>query len=351
MKILAIDLGKFKSVFLDYVTGGGDQEFGKVETSPQAIHDLLAARVPDRLVIESGPSAGWVHDLAQTLGIAVQVANTNDERWRWRQVKRKTDRNDALKLARLSEMDCLPTVHVPCARVRQWRALIAYRHGLVDRRTGIKNNIRSIFERQGLRLPGGAKAWTGAGMADWGREAREVSVPAEQGWRYELHSELQLLAGLEKQIDEVEGKLKELSDADERVKQLRSAPFVGPRLSETVVAIIDDPHRFKNARQVGGYAGLTPRRWQSGTMDRQGHISHQGNKLLRELLVEIAWLGVRGGTWMKQVYENVRRGSDQRKKIAIVAVARRLLIRLWAMLRDGTVWKDPSPDVLGTIAV
>ena len=108
-------------------------------------------------------------------------------------------------------------------------------------------------------------------------------------------------------------------------------------------AITDDPHRFGNGRQVGCYAGLTPRRWQSGESDRQGHISHAGNGLLRQMLVEIAWLGVRHKTWMAQVYEQVRRGSDKRKKIAIVAVARRLLVKLWAMLRDGTQWKEPLP--------
>jgi transposase len=343
MKILAIDLGKFKSVFLDYHSGGAQQEFGKVATSPQEIHDLLVAREPDRLVIEAGPSAGWVHDLAEALGVSAQVANTNDERWRWQQIKCKTDRKDAMKLAKLSEMNCLPTVHVPAARVRQWRALLAYRHGLVDRRTMIKNNIRSIFERQGLKLPGGAKAWTEAAMAEWGAEAQANPAQMEHLWRFELHVELQLLGGLEKQIGQVEEKLQELSDADVRVKQLRSAPFVGPRLGEAVVAILDDPHRFRNGRQVASYAGLAPRQWQSGVQDHQGHISHTGNKLLRELLVEIAWLGVNRQTWMKQVYENVRRGSDQRKKIAIVAVARRLLIRLWAMLRDGTLWKDPLP--------
>ena len=109
-----------------------------------------------------------------------------------------------------------------------------------------------------------------------------------------------------------------------------------------MVAALGDARRFKNARQVGCYAGLTPRRWQSGNSDRQGHISC-GNRLLRKLLVEIAWIGVRRKTWMTAVYENVRRGSDKRRKIAIVAVARRLLVKLWAMLRDESEWKDPGP--------
>ena len=214
----------------------------------------------------------------------------------------------------------------------------------------IKNNIRAIFERQGLKLPAGDKAWAAAGIAEWGKAAQDASAPAEQLWRFQVHVELKLLEALEEQIKQVESKLAELAKADQRVRQLRTAPWVGPRLSEAVVTIIDDPKRFKSARQVSSYSGLTPRRWQSGESDRQGHISHAGNRLLRGLLVEVAWLGVRSNTWMKNVYENVRRGSDKRKKIAIVAVARRLLVKLWAMLRDGTEWKEPasSPVALTT---
>jgi transposase len=174
--------------------------------------------------------------------------------------------------------------------------------------------------------------------------------PVERLWLFQVHCELQQLERVEGQIEGVEEKLKERANADGRVEQLRTAPYVGPRLGEAVVAILDDPHRFKSGRQVSCYAGLTPRRWQSGESDRQGHISHAGNGLLRQLLVEIAWLGVRGHTWMTEVYEQVRRGSDKRKKIAIVAVARRLLVKLWAMLRDGTPWKDPDPAKAMTAA-
>lgn len=344
MKILAIDLGKFKSVFVAYVGESKEQQqFGKVDTTPATLHDLLVQEAPDRLVIEAGPAAGWICDLAQMLKIPIQVANGNDERWHWKKVKHKSDRSDALKLAQMSAMDCLPTVHVPEAHVRQWRSLIEYRHGLVDRRTAIKNSIRSLFDRQGLKLPSADKAWTAAGLGQIRPEAREGSgAGPDQLWRFAVHVELQLLEALEKQIQQVEDKLAELSTENARVKLVRTAPYVGPRLGEAVVAILDDPKRFANARQVGSYAGLTPKRWQSGQMDRSGHISHAGNRLLRELLVEIAWLGVRGGTWMKRVYEHVRRGSEQRKKIAIVAVARRLLVRLWAMLRDGVAWQEPA---------
>lgn len=340
MKILAVDLGKFKSVYVDYVTGGGPRMFGKFSTNPVDLEKLLIAKRPGRLVIEACPAAGWVCDLARKLGIVVEVANGNDERWRWKRVKQKTDRTDALKLAQLSEMGSLPTVHVPEPKVRQWRALIEYRHGLVARRTAIRNSIRAIYERQGLVLSKARRAWTKSAVASLEQEV--AAAGPESLWLMQVGCELAQLAVVESQISQVEEKLDALGQARQEVRRLQEAPCVGPRLSETVVAILDDPHRFKNGRQVGCYAGLTPRRWQSGQSDRQGHISKAGPKRLRALLVEIAWMGVRRGTWMRAVYENVCRGSEKRKKIAIVAVARRLLVRLWAMLRDGKRWQEPA---------
>ena len=114
MKILSLDMGKFKTVWLVFLTGGsGEERYGKIATTPGLIHDLLVEHRPDQLVLESGPAAGWVCDLAAVLEIPTQVANTNDERWRWRNNKTKTDRKDALKLARMMELGNLPTVHVP----------------------------------------------------------------------------------------------------------------------------------------------------------------------------------------------------------------------------------------------
>jgi transposase len=348
MKILALDLGKFKSV---YCFGIDDRPpvYGKVATELQSIHDLFVKLAPNRLVIEIGPSAGWVHDLAITLGVEVQVVNPNDERWHWKRVKEKSDRKDAFKSLQLSRMGELPLMPMPDANTRQWRSLIKYRSTLVDRRTSVKNSIRAIFQMQGLSLPKADKAWTIEGLKQISGQANP-KPPVDQLWRLQLHSELICLQSLEQQIDQITAQLDVMGKADDRVQRLQTAPAVGPRLSETVVAAIGDAKRFKNARQVGCYAGLTPRRWQSGNSDRQGHISCAGNRLLRKLLVEISWIGVRNKTWMKNVYENVRRGSDKRKKIAIVAVARRLLVKLWAMLRDGTEWKDPDPTQAMTLA-
>ena len=103
-----------------------------------------------------------MHDIATALGLSVAVANLAHEAWRWTRVKRKTYNDDALKLAKLAVLGQLPVAHMPSAGQRQRRRLVRYRRVLVDRRTQIKNQVRSIYSQQGLSLPSRAKAWTRA---------------------------------------------------------------------------------------------------------------------------------------------------------------------------------------------
>ena len=140
-------------------------------------------------------------------------------------------------------------------------------------------------------------------------------------------------------MKKVENKLNKLGAADSRIRRLQTIPGVGPRLAETVVAFLDDPKRFRNGKHVGSYAGLTPKQYQSGQMERQGRISGQGNRLLRNLLIEISWSSVRHNPWARDTYNRLLRGSPSRKKIAITALARKLLVKCWAMLRDEEDWK------------
>ena len=151
--ILALDLGKFKSVACRYDAATGQHAFQTIATTPPAVHDLLIESAPRLLVIEACGVCGWISDLAESLSIELRVANVLGEAWKWRRVKRKTDRDDPLKLAKLAASGHLPTVHVPKLAVRQHRSLIRHRHALIDRRTGIKNTIRSLLDAQACRCP------------------------------------------------------------------------------------------------------------------------------------------------------------------------------------------------------
>ena len=118
MKILALDLGKFKSVACDYEQASGEHSFLTIKTTPAEVCQILGLIQPDLVVFEVCGFAGWIHDLAAELGVRVLVANPNHEGWRWNHVKRKTDRDDALKLARLAAMNQVPTVYIPGRTVR-----------------------------------------------------------------------------------------------------------------------------------------------------------------------------------------------------------------------------------------
>jgi transposase len=344
MKILALDLGNFKSVACDYETQTTKHEFETIVSSKEAVGELLRKRRPDRVVIEICPLAGWVYDLVRELGIEIQVAGTNEQAWRWRNVKRKTDRRDGLKLAHKSALGDLKLVHVPEREIRQWRALINYRQQLVRRRTKIKNHLRALLVRENLGWPRGKSGWTQEAVSKLEQWAVPLSkCGADELWRGELGVELEALKATASLLRQVERKLDQIGKANQRVQLLQSAAGVGPRLSEAIAALIDDPGRFKNGKEVGPYVGLVPKQWQSGETDRLGRITRQGSRLLRALLVEASWAGLRYNPWMREIYQRVKRGSKARRKIAIIAVARRLLIRCWAMLRDGTRWREVAP--------
>lgn len=352
-EILALDLGKFNSIFCCFNPADSSHRFVALQTTPTAIHDLLSAqiRTPDDaakilVVFETCEICGWVFDIASALGFAIAVANPCHEAWRWTKVKRKTDKDDALKLAKLALLDQLPTVHMPSPAMRQKRRLVHHRQWLVRRRTQSKNQVRSIFSQQGLPLPPRGKAWTRAGVADIASESRPlIDCDDQQLWRGRLAVELAVLDALNAQIALVERKLEAIGAADDRVKLLCTVPGVGRCLAETVICHLDDVKRFGSAEQVGSYAGLVPKQMESGQMKRSGRITRHGPSLLRGMLVEVAWMVYRHNTWAKSFVARISRGIKTRKKIAIVALARKLLVILWAMLRDNRPWREPGERV------
>lgn len=342
MKILALDLGKYKTVGCVYESATGKHHFKTSFTTPSALAQLVREVNPERVVIEVCNIAGWVCDLLRELGVPVQVANTSDDAWRWRKVKKKNDRADALKTAQLSAVNQLREVHIPNLKVRQWRALIGFRQQLVRRRGKSKNHIRDLLLSEGQILARGAKCWTQLGLAQLTALAKPFSeIGRHELWRGQLDIELRQLRELQREIDQVEEKLDAIAKAEPRVALLRSIPGVGPRLAEAIVALLDQPERFHKAREVSAYVGMVPKELDSGETMRRGRITKHGSRLVRSLLVEVAWAGLRYNSWVRETFQRISGGKKSRRKIAIVAVGRQLLVRCWAMLRDGTIWQPP----------
>jgi transposase len=121
------------------------------------------------------------------------------------------------------------------------------------------------------------------------------------------------------------------------VLQLQTIPGVGVRTAEAVLAFVDDPHRFPNAKSVGQYFGLVPRQDQSGDKNRMGHISHEGPSVVRQLLAEAAWQARRWSPTVGAYFDRSQRGDPQRKKIALVATAHYLVRVMYALLTNGTL--------------
>jgi transposase len=343
--ILAIDLGRYKSVACAYDPATRAAAFRTLDTG-RADFERLFARHPTALVVvEACANAGWAADLARERGLAVTVANTSGEAWRFTHLKRKTDRDDALRLAELEALGQLPTVTLPDPAARQRRGLIAHRQALVGRRVAAQNRVRALFAGQGLPTPRGHRAWTATGLAGLDLRAKPLAECApDELWRGMLHLALADYRHLLGQIAACEAALDALAAADPATRLLATAPGVGPRTAEAVAAHRHDPKRFASGRQVSAYAGRVPRQYQSGESDRRGRITRRGPAVLRKLLVECAWAMLRYNVWARATYARLTRGGTTRKKPAIVALARKLLVRLWAMLRDGAPWRpDPAP--------
>jgi transposase len=234
-------------------------------------------------------------------------------------------------------------VHMPSPEMRQWRRLVEQRHTLVAERTRCKNRIRAILAQEEHQWPVGVRGWSLLRR----EMLRELSRPlvdcnSSELWRGLLHVELQRLDQLEELTADVEAKLDGLAATDRRTQLVSTIPGVGVRTAEVIVTALDEARRFRTSRQVASYAGLTPRRFQSGQMDRQGRISKRGNHLLRKVLNQAAWMAVRWNKPMRAVYLRISGDRPGRRKLAIVAVMRKLLVTAWAMLRDGCVYRPPQ---------
>jgi transposase len=295
-------------------------------------------------VFEACSQAGWVHDLCEEVSVPALVASTTGAAWQWKHVKRKTDRDDARKLARLAAVGEVEGVPVPPRAVRQWKSLIGLRKRLVSERVRGQNRIRGLLVSQGLAAPCGAKAWTELGLAGIGQLARPLGGcgPGDL-WRGELSLLLERLRALDAQARDVEATLDTLAAGDDRVSLLTTVPGVGTRTAEVIAVHLFDARRFRSADEVSAYAGLVPRQYQSGETDRKGRITRRGPKLLRAALVECAWCSLRYNPWARRTWLRLQTNGLSKKK-AVVALARKLLVRCWAILRTGRPWLAPEPE-------
>jgi len=287
---------------------------------------------PFSICFEATCGAGFLYDQLKTVAEKVVVAHPGKLRLIYA-AKRKNDALDAEKLAKLLLLDLVPTVHIPKAKVRSWRALIEYRRKLMGQRTVAKNRLRALLRSEGQLAP--KRLWTKVGLT-W---LKGVSF-AVDGDALRRDLLVEELATLDERVRRVTKELDRLGHADANVRLLMTIPGVGIRTAEAFCAYIDEAKRFTRTKTVGSYLGLVPTQDQSADKNHLGRISRQGPSVVRWLLTEAAWEGTRRSPRIRAFYERVRRNDPDRGKIAVVAAAHYLARVMLAMLQSGEAWQE-----------
>lgn len=309
----------------------------KEQTIPGDWQKLLAFLAglpkPWKICYEASCGYGHLYDRIAAMAQEVVVGHPGGLRLIFR-AKRKTDRIDAAKLAKLLLLDAVPRVHVPAQDVRAWRGFIEFRRSLIDKRVRCKNAIRALLRGHGIRM---GRMWTAKG-----REAlRKLELPTHLAnvQRDMLQWELKELDG---QVKTVTKELDQMARNNTGMVLLQTIPGIGPRTAEAVLAYIDQPQRFTRNRQIGSYFGLVPCQDASAGKERLGHITRQGPATVRKYITEAAWQVIRHSPTMRGRFEQWHRGRPERKKIALVAVGHHLLRCMLAMLQSGEAWREAA---------
>lgn len=212
---------------------------------------------------------------------------------------------------------------------RDHRQLLIHRHKLVEIRTRVMNGLQHLALNQGMRKK--ARLWVGNKKA-----IRELAL---EGWAERRRRDLlQLLDGLDEQIKQLDHAVEKAAQLDKMARLLMTQPGVGPITSLAFVLTIGDVRRFKRGKHVASYLGLIPRERSSGGHQRLGSISKQGNRFLRLLLVEAAHSVIRCDEDIRKRY--LHYCHKMPKGVAKVAVARKLAVRLYWMLRTETAYPE-----------
>src|SRR5215467_10091351 len=243
----------------------------------------------------------------------------------------KSDTGDAVMLARLLKADLLPMVWIPAERERHIRELLAHRGRVVRTRTAVINELHALYSKRNLEVP----------RYLWHRQAPEPWQPeALGGYGPRIVQEnAALLKTLNEQIRGLDQELKGLAQHDPQARRLMTHPGVGAQTAVAVSAWIGDIHRFASAKHLVSYFGLAPRVRQSADTERHGHISKEGNRMVRALLVQATLSAMRhtGGPVRRQYLGVVKRRG---KQIARIAATAKLLGVLYQMMKQGLTYEE-----------
>jgi transposase len=330
--MIGLDLHKRESQ-LCILSEDGELAERRIATTRERFTATLGSRPRARVLLEASTESEWVARHLESLGHEVIVADPNYAPMYATRTRRvKTDKRDARTLADACRLGAYRAAHRLSEERRHVRAELAVREALVRTRTRYIALARALVRRDGLRLPSGESE---------SAPQRLRALDSSPLLAAELAPLLAMLTELNDQIAAADRRLTAIALADSDMVRLATAPQIGPVTASAFVATVDDIQRFHSAHQLEAYIGLVPGERSSGEKQRRGRITKAGNSRVRYLLVEAAWRILRSRkpetaalrAWAMAIA--VRRG----KRVAVVALARRLAGILYAMWRDGAAYE------------
>jgi transposase len=285
-----------------------------------------------RIGLEAGPLSQWLHAGLVEAGLPAILIETRHVKAALKAMTVKTDRNDARGMAQLMRMGWFRPVHVKAPMVQEIRALLTARKLLVAKLRDVESSIRGILRGFGLKV----------GAISKGKfEARIGELVAGQAMLERIALPLlRARASLRAEYATLHGELLKAVREDEVCRRLMTIPGVGAVVAMTFRSAIDQPERFEHSKAVGAHFGLTPRKYQSGEIDRTGRISKVGDAMVRTALFEAANVMLTRAVRFSALKAwALRVASRQGMKKAKVALARKLAVVMHRMWLDGTEFR------------
>ena len=328
MMIIGVDYHpSFQQIaFLIEETGEcGDQRLNHEGGQAERFYrDLKQRGMSVRVGMEATGYSRWFERLLAELGFELWIGDPAEIKTK-RVKKQKTDREDARLLLRLMQEGRFPQIWIPSPENRDLRQLLWHRHRLVQMRTRMMNQLQALAMNENRCWKG--KLWSAAGRTEL---AKLPLAP----WASRRRGELaELLDRINPIIDELTAAAEQEARKWPEAMRLMTHPGVGPLTELAFVLVIGTPARFACSKEIGSYVGLIPSEDSSGGKQRLGHITKQGNSLLRFLLVEAAQAAVRCNPEWRRRYHHL--AMRRQRNIAKVAMGRRLAARLYCMWRNG----------------
>ena len=332
---VGIDLGDQWSNYCIMGLSGETLGEGRFRTRRQEVAEFFQGLAPSRVVIEVGTHSAWVREIIAGLGHEVLVANPRLMEGSKRR-RRKNDRIDAEKLARLGRTDpkSLHPIRHRSTEIREDLLVLRARDALVKSRTELINSVRGLVKSMGARVSSCSSA----------SFSQKVATEIPEGLQETFQPLLRLIATLNDEIKTFDQRIEKLAAHKYMHTQLlRQVAGVGPVTSQAYVLTLETPSRFARSRDVGPYLGLVPRQEDSGDIQPQLNITKAGDRMLRRLLVGSAHyiLGPFGpDTDLRRFGMRLcERGGKNAKKRAAVAVAKKLAVLLHRLWQSGKVYE------------